>query len=211
MKKWPWHRILTILSLLLIVVGASPLVSLLWFRSAHNFQPLSMPVPLKQGEYTSTVFKTDLDEPYMVQVEFANSSRTGLNRDAVLDMDWKIVDANGMLVRQGAQNTRLSWANAVNLDEYHPKRGVAQRIIVNLHRDIVEPVDSHVTLEVNSTEDPESMVIEYELSRLWAIIVAGPGATLFFILLIRRPAAPETSSKTPQTPSASPPESSRWQ
>jgi hypothetical protein len=134
----------------------------------------------------------------MIQVEFADSSHRGigLNPDAFLDLDWKIVDANGIMIQQGTQNTRLSWANEVNLGEYHPKRGVAQRFIVNLHRDIVEPQGSDVTLEVNSTEDPEGMAIGYYMFRWWAIVVAGSGAILAAVLLIRRPAAPERRAKT---------------
>jgi hypothetical protein len=72
MKQRPWRRILAIVSSVLIVVGASPLVCLYWFASTHNFQPLSMDLPLKQGEYTSAVFKTDLDENYMIQIELAD-------------------------------------------------------------------------------------------------------------------------------------------
>ena len=198
MKKWPWRRIPIALALLLIAVGVTPIALLLWFRRAHNFQPLSMPVPLKQGKYTSAIFRTDLDEPYMIQLEFSDSSHRsmGLNPDAVLDLDWKIVDANGTMIQQGAQNTRLSWANSVNLAEYHPKRGAAQQLIFSLHRDIVEPQGSNVTLEINSTEDPEGMAIGYYMFLWWAIVVAGSGSILLAILLIRRRAAPERRAKT---------------
>jgi hypothetical protein len=188
--KKPRYRIVVALGLLLIVVGIGPLAYLLWFRSAHNFQPLSMQVPLKQGEYTSPVFKTDLDEPYMIQMGFADSSQRGigLNRNAVLDLDWKIIDANGTVIQQGTQNTRLSWANSVNLGEYHPKRGLAQRLNIDLHHDIDEPEGSHVTLEVNSTEDPEGMAFGSYMFLGWAFIVAGLGVILLAFLLIRRPA-----------------------
>jgi len=198
MKKWRWRRILIALAFLLVVVGVTPFALLLWFGYAHNSQPLSMPLPLKQGKYTSARFRTDLDEPYMIQVEFADSSHRGigLNPDAIFDLDWKIVDANGTMIQQGTQNTRLSWANGVNLGEYHPKRGVAQRFILNLHRDIVESEGSNVTLEVNSTEDPEGMAIGYYVLRLWAIVVAGSGSILLAVLLIRRPASPERRAKT---------------
>jgi hypothetical protein len=186
MKQRPWRRILTIVAGVLIVVGAAPLAYVYWFTSAHNFQPLSMELPLKQGEYTSAVFKTDLDENYMVQVELADPTRRaiGLNKDAILDLDWKIVDASGTALQQGAQNTLLRGANGVNLGEYHPKRGERQKLIVNLHRDIEEPEGSRVTLEVNSTEDPEGMAIGAYIAFWWACIVAGSGAILLLVLLV---------------------------
>lgn len=188
MKQRPWPRILTIVAGVMIVVGAAPLAYLCWFASAHNFQPLLMELPLNQGEYTSAVFKTDLDENYMVQIELADpaTQSIGLNKDAILDLDWKIVDAGGIVLQQGTQNTRLRGANNVNLGQYHPRRGERQRLIVDLHREIDEPGGSRVTLEVNSTEDPEGRAVAAYMSFWWACIVAGPGAILLLVLLVQR-------------------------
>jgi hypothetical protein len=188
MKRWPWRRILTVVAGVLIVVGAAPQAFLYWFASMHNFQPLSMELPLKQGEYTSAEFKTDLDENYMVQIVLADPTERaiGLNENAVLDLDWKIVNAGGAVIRQGTENTLLRIANSVNLGEYHPKRGERQRLIVNLHREIEEPEGSHVTLEVNSTEDPEGMAFGAFIAFWWACIVAGSGAILLLVLLVLR-------------------------
>jgi hypothetical protein len=74
----------------------------------------------------------------------------------------------------------------VNLGEYHSKRGERQRLIVDVHREIEEPYGSRVTLEVNSTEDPEGRAIAAYMSFWWASIVAGPGAILLLVLLILR-------------------------
>jgi len=188
MNPRPWRKILTIVAGVLIVVGAAPLAYLYWFASAHNFRPLSMELPLKQGEYTSAVFKTDLDENYMIQIELADPTRRaiGLNKNAILDLDWRIVDESGTVIQQGTENTLLSWANNVNLGEYHPKRGGRQRLIVDVHREIEEPKGSSVTLEINSTEDPEGMAIGAYMSFWWACIVAGPGAILLLVLLVLR-------------------------
>jgi hypothetical protein len=101
-------------------------------------------------------------------------------------LDWKIVDAGGTVLRQGTENTPLRGANGVNLGEYHPKRGERQRLIVDLHRKIEEPEGSRVTLEVNSTEDPEGMAIGAYIAFWWACIVAGSGAILLLVLLVLR-------------------------
>jgi hypothetical protein len=109
-----------------------------------------------------------------------------MNPDAVLDMDWKIVDDHGAVIAQGTQNVRLSWASGVNLGEYKPKRGLRQRMIIDMHRDLAEPNGSRVTLEVNSTEDPEGMAFGFGLFLWWAEIVGGPGALILLVLLILR-------------------------
>jgi hypothetical protein len=185
MKQWPWRKILMVLSGLLIVIGIGPLAYLLIYSSAHNFQPLAMKLPLTQGQVTSPEFKTDLDQSYMVQVELMGTDGTAmaLNQDAVLDLDWKIVDANGKLLAQGIQNARLLGANNVNLGEYHPRRGLRQRMIVDIHGDIAEPDGSTVTLEVNSTDDPEGRAFGFVLFSWWAGIIAGPGAIILLVLM----------------------------
>jgi hypothetical protein len=166
---------------------------LFWFGRAHNFQPLSMQLPFKQGAYTSAEFKTDLNESYVVQVVLMDSTHRAieLNPDAVLDLDWKIVDAGGAVLAQGSQNQPIRGANNVNLGEYKPKRRQRQRMIVNVHREIAEPDDSTITLEVNSTEDPEGMAFGFVLFCWWAGVVGGLGAVILLILLViraRRPA-----------------------
>src|SRR5579862_7422489 len=157
MKKWPWRRILTILSVVLIVVGLAPLAALFWDVWTHNDRPLSMDFPLYAGQYTSPEFKTDRAESYIIQMQMMDSTNRGigLNPDAVLDLDWKITDLSGTVVASGALIQPMRGANAVNIGEYAPKRGLRQRMIFNLHRDFPEPAGSKVTLEINSTEDPE--------------------------------------------------------
>jgi hypothetical protein len=69
MSGRPWIRFLFWFGCVLVVVGVAPIAYLIWFGAAHNFQPLSMPLPLKHGEYTSAVFKTDLNETYQITRE----------------------------------------------------------------------------------------------------------------------------------------------
>ena len=193
MKRGHWHRIFFGIGCFLVAVGIFPLAYLLWFGHAHNFQPLSMQLPYRQGEYTSAEFKTDLNESYMVQVELMDSTHRaiGLNPDAVLDLDWKIVDTKGAVLAQGTQNEPVLGGNNVNLGEYKPNRGQRQRMIIHILRDIEEPDGSTVTLEVNSTEDPEGMAFGSVLFSWWAGAVGGVGAIILLILLViraRRPA-----------------------
>ncbi len=71
MKKWPWRRIITIVACALVLVGVAPITYLLWFGYTTNWTPLTMPLPLKVGSYTSPSFKTSLhdkDKPYWLVV-----------------------------------------------------------------------------------------------------------------------------------------------
>lgn len=195
MKRGRWRSILFGIGCFLVALGIFPLAYLLWFGHVHNFQPLSMQLPFKQGEYTSAEFKTDLNESYMVQVELMDSTYRAieLNPDAVLDLDWKVVGAGGAVLAQGSQNEPIRGANNVNLGEYKPKRGPRQRMIVDIHRDIEEPDDSTVTLEVNSTEDPEGMAFGFVLFAWWAGAVGGLGAVILLVLLFMRARRPARS------------------
>jgi hypothetical protein len=199
-KKWPWRRILTILGVVLIVVGLAPLAALFWDVSTHNDRPLSMDFPLYAGQYTSPEFKTDRAESYIIQMEMMDSTGRGigLNPNAVLDLDWKVTDLSGTVVASGALNQSIRGANAVNIGEYAPKRGLRQRMIFNLHRGFDEPAGSKVTLEINSTEDPEGFAFGYVLFATWAAFVSGSGGALLLVMLVLQFARPRRAgSLTP--------------
>jgi hypothetical protein len=185
-KNWPWRRILMILGVVLIVVGLAPLAALLWDGLTHNDRPLSMDFPLRAGQYTSPEFKTDRAESYMIQMEMMDSTGRGigLNPDAVLDLDWKITNLDGAVIATGALVQPVRGANAVNIGEYAPKRGLRQRMIFNLHRDFAEPTGSKVTLEINSTEDPEGFAFGAALFATWAAFVGGSGGALLLVMLV---------------------------
>ena len=199
MKHWPWRTILTVVGSVLVIVGVVPLAYLLWYASVHKFQPLSMPLPFKQGHYTSPVFKTDLDGPYVIQMEFSDPSgqSRGLNQEAILDLDWKVVDSNGATLQRGFQNTTVRWANGVNLGEYLPKRGDAQQLIIDITQDLAEPEGSRVTVEVNSRDDPEGRAFAYYYAARWALIAAVPGLILLVSVFIFRITTRDRCAKTP--------------
>jgi hypothetical protein len=57
LKRSPWHTILIGVAVFLVLVGVAPLAYLLWWGNAHNLEPLSVPLSLKRGEYTSPFLK----------------------------------------------------------------------------------------------------------------------------------------------------------
>ena len=129
MKSWPWRMIFGGVGGLLILVGVTPIAYLLWFGNAHNFEPLSAPLSLKRGEYTSALFETDLDEDYQVEIYFLPRDRSPL------ELDWKIVDERGVLIQSGVytEDQHSGVNDAILTRKYRPKRGSANRIILNVH------------------------------------------------------------------------------
>jgi len=205
MKKWPWRKILAIAAVVLVVVGIAPIAALLWDGWTHNNQPLAMGFPLRAGQYTSPEFTTDRDESYFIGMAMSDATGpgTGLNADAVLDLDWKITDLKGAVIASGSLNQSMGRTNTVNLGEYAPKRGLRQKMTFNLHRDFEEPAGSKVTLEVETTEDPEGRAFGFILFARWAAIVGGAGGLLLLVLLtqrIMRRAHRGKTSKIPETP-----------
>jgi hypothetical protein len=69
-KSWPWSKIIAGTGCVLILVGIVPLAYVFGWGTAHNFEPLSVPLSLRNGEYTSPVFTTDLSENYQIQIYF---------------------------------------------------------------------------------------------------------------------------------------------
>jgi hypothetical protein len=141
----------------------------------------------------------------MIQMEMmdATGRGIGLNAEAVLDLDWKVADLNGTVIASGRLNQPMLGGNAANLGEYAPRQGLRQKLALNLHRDFEEPTGAKVTLEVNSTEDPEGAAFAFPMFAEWAAIVGGPGALLLLMMLIlrfARPAVRETASRTLETP-----------
>ena len=177
-RQWPWSRILVIVACLLILLGVGPLAWMFWEGS--NSQPLSMPLTLKRGEYTSPYFRTYLSGAYQIQMDWARFP----DPQAIVDLDWKIVDPNGTVLRQGAYSDWLRGGNNINLGEYQAKFGQRQRIITRVHKDVeVDSADARLTIG-----QPEiSLDIGYgaPLFLGWAGAVGGPGIIILCVLFIR--------------------------
>jgi hypothetical protein len=91
-KRWPWHRIFVSLALILVLAGIAPLAYLIWWGHAHNLEPLSVPISLKRGGFTSPFFTTVLDDDYQIEIYFLPHPRTPL------DPDWKILNETGAVI-----------------------------------------------------------------------------------------------------------------
>jgi hypothetical protein len=181
-KAWRWNRVLAGVAALLIVAGLAPLAYLVWWGNAHNLEPVSMPLTLKRGEYASAFFTTDLDDDYQVDIYFLPFQRTPL------DLDWKIVDGAGRVIQSGSFRDPHPGGNAVTLGHYRPKRGLRQRVLVNIHQDVQTPDPQapgpdtrlHVGLPERGLEQAYGGAAAIE----WAVVVAGTGAIMLLILLV---------------------------
>jgi hypothetical protein len=187
-KSWLWRLILGSISGLLIVIGVTPLAYLLWFGNAHNFEPLSAPISLKHGEYRSPLFKTDLDEDFQVEIYFLPYQRTPL------DLDWKIVDESGALIQSGVytEDQHMGGNDAILTRKYRPARGLAHRIILNIHQDVqakdgerqLQPTDTR--LHIGVPERGLDQAYGSAAAVVWAAGVAGPGAIILVFVLVLR-------------------------
>lgn len=194
MKSWPWHLIFGSIGGLLILIGITPLAYLLWFGTVHNFEPLSAPISLKHGEYTSPFFKTDSDEDYQVEIYFLPFHRTPL------DLDWKIVDESGTLTQSGVytEDQHIGGNVALLTRKYRPIRGAAHRIILNIHRDVqakhgerqLQPTDTR--LHIGVPERGLEQAYGSAAAIAWAAGIGGLGTIILFFLLVPRAIRPKT-------------------
>ena len=184
MKNWSWSKIIVGVGCLLILVGIAPLAYLFWWGNAHNFEPLSVPLSLKSGQYTSPVFTTDLNETYQIQIYFLppHSIR--------LDLDWKVVDDHDAVIRSGAFREENTGGNSLNVGEYRPKRGAHQKIIVNIHQD-VDASGPDLKLHIGVPDETLGMAYGLAAALGWGAIVGGTGVIVVLVFLIRRAMRPQ--------------------
>ncbi len=180
MKRWPWRTILVSLATLLVLVGVAPLAYLLWWGKTHNLEPLSVPISLRRGDYTSPFFTTDLDDDYQIEIYFLPYHRTPL------DLEWKIVDETGALIQSGGYSEDQMGGNDAILERhYRPKRGSRQRIMVSIRQDVQAP-ESDTRLHIGLPERGLEQAYGSAAATIWAAIVAGAGAIMLLVLLILR-------------------------
>jgi hypothetical protein len=205
MKKWPWRRILTIAACSLVPIGLAPITYLLWFVYTTNWTPLSMPLPLNIGSYTSPSFKTglhDKDKPYYLVVVADRildgqgsscleggkliESHACRGEGRLLQMDWKIVDDQGTVFKQGSYAGQIygGIAEDEKVGEYLPKPGTPLRVVLDVHQDIQGFDAARPRLELQANP-------EYGLENAygsaaflaWAVVIAGPGVIILLALL----------------------------
>ena len=178
MKIGRGDRILVGVGCLLLLAGIGPLLFAVWEGSQS--QPLAVPFSLKRGEYTSPYFRTYLSGAYQIDIDSLPFQRTPL------DMDWKIVDDRGSVILQGTYADQDRGGNDVILTrEYRPRFGQRQRIITDVHRDVVA-ARSTARLEIGQPEISLDLSYGVFLILGWAGIVGGAGGILLVVLLVRR-------------------------
>lgn len=178
-KARRWRTVLISLACVLIVAGLAPLAYLTWWGHAHNFEPVSMPLPLKRGEYVSPFFATDLNDDYQVDIYWLPWDRTPL------DLDWKIVDKAGRVIESGNFRDNQPGGNTVILGHYRPKRGLRQRVIINIHQDVQGQPDADVRLHVGLPERGVEQAYGFAAAIAWAAVIAGTGVVMLLVLLIQ--------------------------
>ena len=184
--------VLVVVTCSLVLVAIAPLTFALWWRGAHNLQPLSVSIPLRSGEYTSPYFTTDLDQAYQIEIDWDRFPDALAN----LDLNWKIVDDNGAVVQQGVYNDRIRGGDGATLGEYRPKRGLRQRIVLQIHQDVQAFDAHHPRLEVSLPETMlESSGYEVPAAIVWAGLVAVVGVATLLLLIFRRPDRPFVSTQ----------------
>jgi TRAP-type C4-dicarboxylate transport system permease small subunit len=208
MKRWPWRTILTAFACILIVVGLAPVIYLSWFVYAANWTPMTMALPLHRGTYTSPSFKTglhDQDKPYYLAVVAGRildgqgpscieagkviESYACRGDGRILDMDWKFVDGQGKVLKQGTYNGRIYGGLALDekVTDYLPPKNTPLKVVLDIHQDIQGFDGAHPRLELQA--NPEyGLESAYGSAAFlgWAVIVAGPGAIILVVLLFMR-------------------------
>jgi hypothetical protein len=180
-KSWLWKNSLAIVACSLIVAGMAPAIDLFTWSKAHNLFPARMPLPLKRGEYTSTFFKADLDETYEIQIGTVDYPA----QIAQMDLDWKIVDNRGTILKQGTYSDLIDSGDRT-IGEYQPKAGLQQRVIVQI-KNVLKGADAaHPQLIIGLPQRSDDFYNVRDVFNVWAVITAVSGALLLIFWLIRR-------------------------
>lgn len=186
-RRSVWGRVLLIAGSVLLVLGLAPGVYLYWFGLTHNFAPLSMPLPLTHGQVTSPLFKTDLTDNYQIDLDWTGTPAQRFDQPIDIAIDWKIADPQGNLIREGAFERNGPQGNALHLGFYQPtRRGLRQRIIVDVRRDVPELAGAHPVLSVETPERNLEQAYGLAFAMFLAAVIAGPGLILLIVGLVLR-------------------------
>ncbi len=172
-KRWNSREIAAGLGWSLLVLGLAPTMRFWWWGITHDPSPVSMPVPLTRGEYSSPLFNTDQDEDYRISVEWNAPDASW----KALDLDWRIVDDSGALLQQGSYNYRLR-GNTASLGHYHSTRKLRQRVILRNLQDARGLDLAHPKLEISVPERSLDAAYGAIYPVMLAILVAVPGALI---------------------------------
>jgi hypothetical protein len=179
-KKFPWKIILVCVGWLLLVAGIVPGAYLVVrLGNSHNQKPLSVPVSLKEGTFTSPYFTPDVSGDYWIDLSWDLIPA----RQTSVDLDWKVVAENGSVIQQGTFLDILRGANTINLGTYTPIAGQREQMVLNVHAD-VDQGGAHAKLEVGPPDTSPGLSEAIPFAAGCALFVAVPGAILLIVLAI---------------------------
>jgi len=107
-----------------------------------------------------------------------------------MDLDWKIVDDTGTIIKQGTYSDRID-SGYETVGEYRPKLGLRQRIIVRIQNVIQGTDATHPILLIGLPDRNSDYCDVRDIFNAWAVITAGPGALLILFLVFRRMRQPK--------------------
>lgn len=174
MKRWLSTKTAVGIGWFLVVLGLLPLVGLYFWAYTHHSQPISERIRLEPGQIVSPYFRPELDGTYQVTLDWPKFP----NPSTQVDLDWRIVDRRNRVIDRGTYYGSPGGGNIIRLGEYHPRRGVRQRIIVNVRQAVNGP-DGEARLEIGIPEVGLDVAEgAYPLAVAWAVITAIPGILL---------------------------------
>ena len=173
----------------LVVVGVAPLACWFGWSFYGNDSPVSMPVPLRQGTYSSPWFTTRIHDLYELDLG------TIPWRQIPADINWKIIDSHGDSIAAGSWQDQTSGTTHIMLVRYYPKPGLRQRVIVNIPHDVTGS-EAGLTVSLYCPEASLEGSYAIPIYGLWALVCLGIAVVLFLIppaLRLWHRSAPATS------------------
>lgn len=164
--RWTWSNRSFVAASVLVLLGVAPIAGLTGWSLLGNPNPVSMPVPVRPGTYSSPWFTTRINDLYELDLG------TTPSRQNTVDLTWQIVDASGNILAAGKWQDKTSGTHSIMLARYRPKPGLRQRVIINIPHGVAgsEPIP---TISLYCPEASLDFSYEAPVVTLWAIVLLG--------------------------------------
>jgi hypothetical protein len=164
--RWIWGNRSLVTACALVFLGMAPMACLMGWNFFRNPNPVSMPIPLRPGTYSSPWFTTRIDDLYELDLG------TTPWRQNPVDLTWQIVDASGNILTTGNWQDKTSGTHSIMLARYRPKPGLRQRVFINITHGVAgsEPVP---TISLYCPEASLDFSYQAPVVALWAIVLIG--------------------------------------
>lgn len=161
------RKILASTFTLVALVGWAPLLWLLSWSRPGAVEPLSVPVTVRRGQFTSPPFVPvipDKNEQYQIELYFLPSH-------VPLNLEWKVVTDRGAVLANGAYRERNAGGNDAILGYYRPTSRSVERVILDIH----DENSFETTLHVGLPERTLDASYGFAFAEGWALIVTVVG------------------------------------